>query len=167
MIPKALLVSSFCLALTFNTVLAMEKDGLRVEVVPKTLSDGSAPVSSFHETSSVDQDMSLKAAFKNISMKDAPEGTIDYVVVVRRWAGESDKLSVYRGTQKLEAMRFGEEISVDIGHYHLSGHMHGSSDRHKDQLAGWKITVTQGDKKIEFSTPPTFAALEKAAKPAR
>ena len=151
----------------FNTVLAMEKDGLRVEVVPKTLSDGSAPTSSFQLMSAVDQDMSLKAALKNISMKDAPEGAIDYVVLVRRWAGELNKLSVYRGTQKLQAMRFGEEITVDIGKYHLGGHMHGSSDRHKDKLAGWKIVVTQGDKKIEFSTPADFASLEKAAKPER
>lgn len=145
----------------------MEKDGLRVEVVPKTLSDGSAPVSSFQVMSNVDQDMALKAAFKNISMKDAPEGTIDYVVLVRRWAGESDKLSVYRGTQKLQAMRFGEEISVDIGKYHLGGHMHGTADRHKDKLAGWKIVVTQGEKKIEFSTPTDFASLERVAKPER
>ena len=96
-------------ALIFSTALAMEKDGLRVEVVPKTLSDASAPTSSFHLISEVNQDMALKAAFKNISMKDAPEGTIDYAALVRRWAGNRTS-SVYRGTQKLPAMRFGEEV---------------------------------------------------------
>jgi hypothetical protein len=166
MIPRLLLVSCSFLALIFNSALAVEKDGLRVEVVPKTVSDGSAFPSSFQLMSKVDQDMSLKATFKNISMRDAPEGTIDYVVLVRSWAGELDKLSVYRGTQKLEAMRFGEELSVDIGSYHLGGHMHGSSDRHKDKLAGWKIVVKQGDKTIEFVTPTDFASLERHAKPA-
>ena len=43
--------------------------------------------------------------------------------------------------------------------------MHGTADRHKDKLAGWKIVVTQGDKKIEFSTPADFASLERVAKP--
>jgi hypothetical protein len=164
---QLVLVSCSLLALIFNTALAMEKDGLRVEIVPKTVSDGSAPTSSFHLMSEVDQDMSLKATFKNISMKDAPEGTIEYVVLVSQWAGELEKLSVYRGTQKLEPIRFGEEISVDIGKYHLGGHMHGTSDRHKDKLAGWKIVVTQGDKKTEFVTPTDFASLERHAKPAR
>ena len=163
---KAVFLSCFVLALIFSSVLAMEKDGLRVEVVPKTLSDGSAPVDSFHIQSAVDQDMSLKATFKNVSMKDSPEGRIDYVVMVRRWDGETDKLEVYRGTQTLDPIRFGDEISVDIGHYHLGGHMHGTRDQHKDKLAGWKIVVTQGNKTIEFSTPGDFARMEKAAKPA-
>jgi hypothetical protein len=166
MIPKSALVSCFFLGLILNTATAMEKDGLRVEVEPKILSDGSAFPSSFQLTSKVDQDMALKAAFKNISMKDVPEGTIEYVVLVRHWPGESDKLSVYRGTQKLPALRFGEEISVDIGKYHLGGHMHGTLDKHKDKVAGWKIVVTQGGKNIEFCTPTDFASLERTAKSA-
>lgn len=165
MISKSVLVACSFLALIFHTALAMEQDGLRVEVEPKVLSDGSAAATSAHPNAAVNQEMSLKATFKNISMKDAPGGTIDYVVLVRRWTAESDKLSLYRGTQKLEAIWFGQEISVDIGNYHLGGHMHGTLDKHKDKLAGWKIVVTQGDKKTEFSTPTDFASLEKAAKP--
>lgn len=143
----------------------MEKEGLRVEVVPKVLSDASEVANATRDSTPVNQEMSLKATFKNISMKDMSEGSIEYVVLVQRWAAEIGGYLSYKGTEKLPAIRFGDQVEVDIGKYHLGGHLHGLSDMHKDRLAGWKIVVTQGAKKIEISMPSNFEALNRAAKP--
>src|SRR5690242_15288416 len=79
--------------------IAAEKEGLRVEVVPKLLVDRSASTNSTIFTTAVDQDMALKATIKNISMKDNPEGSIDYVVLVQRWNTETPSYSRFNGTQ--------------------------------------------------------------------
>jgi hypothetical protein len=162
---KLLFWSVGALFFTIVAVFGMEKDGLRVEVVPKILSDGSAIMNTAVFTTPVDKEMALKATFKNTSMKDAPEGTIDYIVLVQRWAAEKGSRLSYTGTEKLPAMRFSDQVEVDIGSYHIGGHLHGSSDQHEDKLAAWKITVTQGEKKTEFSTP-NFVGMSAGAKPA-
>lgn len=164
---RSLTLTWLLLVLIIPPVFAAEKEGLRVEVVPKVVWDRSPPINSATFSTAVDQEMSLKAAFKNVSMKDVPESSIDYVVLVQRWAGENNTYSIYKGMEKLEPLRFSQQVEVDIGKYHLGGHLHGVSDRHKDHLAGWKIVVTQGSKKIEFSTPSNFDTLSKNAKPAR
>ena len=153
----------FCLLFGSSLLLSgAEKEGLRVEVVPKVIAD-KTPVNSHSLLTEVDQEMSLKATFKNISMKDAPESSIDYVVIVQRWTGtEKEDFKSYKGTQPLEALKFGHQAELDIGKYHLGGHLHGTSDRHKDRLAAWQIMVTQGGKKIEFNTP-NFANLNQKA----
>ena len=148
-------------------LVAAEKEGLRVEVVPKLVSEKGAAVNPNTLTTEVSQEMSLKATFKNVSMKDAPESTIDYVVLVQRWTGtEKEDIARYKGTQKLEPLQFGHQAELDIGQYHLGGHLHGTSDRHKDRLAAWQIVVMQGTKKIEFNTP-NFATLSQKATAAR
>lgn len=167
MTSKVVLVFFCLVTLAAATLFAAEKEGLRVEVVPKMLSD-SGPLPNYAQSQTpVDQDMSLKATIKNVSMKDAPEGSIDYIVLVQRWGTETAAYSSYKGTEKLPGLRFADQVEVDIGKYHLGGHLHGSSEQHKDKLAGWKIVVTQGDKKVEFISPPNFETLNKTAKPDR
>ncbi len=159
--------SCFFLVLFARTLFAAEKDGLRVEVVPKILVDGNAPTNSFQDSTPVNQEMALKATIRNVSMKDAPESTIDYIVLVQRWGNETGSYSSYQGTEKLQALRFADQVDIDIGKYHLGGHMHGGSDHHKDKLAGWKIVVNQAGKKIEFSYPANFESMNKLAQPDR
>jgi hypothetical protein len=153
--------------LTLAAALAAEKEGLRFEVVPKMLVDRSVPTNSAVFTTAVDQDMALKATIKNISMRDNLEGSIDYTVIVQHWSTETPTYTKYTGTQPLQAIRIGEQVELDIGQYHLGGHLHGTSEHHKDKLAAWKITVTEGDKKTEFTSGSNFGSLEKVAKPVR
>jgi hypothetical protein len=75
----------------------------------------------------------FKASFKNISMKNAPKSSIDYVVLVQGRAAETAGYSSYKGTQKLQALRFGEHVEVDKS---TIGHLPGVSDRHKDRRVG-------------------------------
>jgi hypothetical protein len=154
----ATLSVSFLLFLV-AAAFAMEKDGLRVEVVPKVLSDRNPIAKAGEFSTPVDQEMSLKATFKNVSMKDTPECEIDYVVLVQRWTGETPRYSSYKGTEKLPPVRFSQQVEVDIGKYHLGGHMHGVGEQHKDKLTGWKIVVMQGAKKIEFTNPSNIDNL--------
>ena len=147
---------------------AEEKEGVRLEIVPQIEENRSSSRSSTSSISPVDKDMSLKAAIKNVSMKDAPEGSISYVILVNRWnPAEQEKITQYTGTEKLPALRPAEQVQVDVGKYHIGGHRHGSSARHEDKLAGWKVTVTQGARSVEFHTPSTFDALHRAAKPGK
>src|SRR4051812_21266054 len=155
------------LVLCAGALFAMEKDGLRVEVVPELLSDSSLPQNTMADSTPVHEEMSLKASFRNTSMHDAPEGTIEYIVLVQRWGTEVGTYSSYKGSEKLEPIRFGQQVEIDIGKYQIGGHLHGGSDRHKDKLAGWKIVVTQGAKRTEFAFPQNFDALSASAKPAK
>lgn len=166
-LPISTIASLFLVTLFFSAAYGAEKEGLRVEVVPKILVDGNAPTSSFQDSTPVNQEMALKATIRNISMKDTPESTIDYVVLVQRWGNETGTYSSYSGTEKLQALRIAEQVDIDIGKYHVGGHMHGGSDRHKDKLCGWKIVVNEGGKKIEFTYPSNFESMSKLAKPDR
>ena len=160
------ITSSVFLVLLVAGSFAMEREGLRVDVVPKMLVDKSLTPNTMATTTPVDEEMSLKATIKNVSMKDVPESTIDYVVLVQRWATETGAYSSYKGTQKLQPIRFADQVEVDIGKYHIGGHLHAAGEQHKDKLAGWKIVITEPGKTIEFTSGPNFEGLNVRAKPA-
>ena len=155
------------LALSAVPVPAEERAGLRVEIVPKIVENRSAPTRSVNSViSDVDKNMSLKATVKNVSMKDMPEGSIDYVILVHRWTGtEQQSISQYTGKVALPPLRTTEQVEVDVGNYHIGGHRHGTSSRHEDKLVGWKLSITQGGVPVEFRTPTTFEELNRKAKP--
>jgi hypothetical protein len=155
-------------ALAVQLAFAEEKEGVRVEIVPHIVENRSVGRSSGKLLTPVDKDMSLKAAVKNVSMKDAPEGSIDYVILVKRWtASEQERIARYSGSQKLPPLRPAQQVEIDVGKYHIGGHSHGTSSRHEDKLAGWKVTVTQGSRVVEFHTPTTFDALNGKATPSK
>ncbi len=161
-----LILSSLFVLLLSGVSYAMEKEGLRVDVVPKVLVDKSVTPNTMATTTPVDEEMSLKATIRNVSMKDVPESTIDYIVLVQRWASETGTYTSYKGTQKLQPIRFADQIEADIGKYHIGGHLHAAGEQHKDKLAGWKIVITEPGKTIEFTSGPNFDSLNARAKPA-
>lgn len=98
-------------------------------------------------------------------MKDHPAASIDYTFIVERWsADEKERYSSYSGTQQAKALRPAEQTMLDVGTYKIGGHRHGTSPRHEDKLAGWKIVVSHPDRKVEFASTPNFPALEARAR---
>ena len=157
-----LLAAATCLLVHCLTprALAEDKDGVRVLVTKKTLdrADGKPGY-----TQEIDRTMALKAAVKNISREDRPEGKISSVVLIRRWATETGSVERYTKEVKLDPLRTAQETELLVGEYHIGGHMHGTADYHVDQVAAWKITVEYAGKKTEFMSGGNFESLNKKA----
>ena len=159
--PRTLLVAAlFVVQFLTLRALAEDKNGLRLLVSKKTLdrADGKAGY-----TKEIDRTMALKAQIKNISNQDLPDGKISGVVLIRRWATETGSVDRYSKEIKLDPMRTAQELEELVGEYHIGGHMHGSSDRHVDQVVAWKISVEHAGKKTEFLSNDTFESLNKRA----
>jgi len=164
---RFLAVAALLIAIPFAR--AEEREGLCVEIVPNIAADRSEkPGSTQSLQAKVDKDMSLKATVKNVSMKELPEGSIEYVILVSRWtADEKEKISRYTGTEKLPGLKPAEQVEVAVGQYQIGGHRHGTSSRHEDKLAGWKLVATPAGRRIEFRTPSSFEAMSNSAQSAR
>ena len=125
------------------SVRAEEKGGLLVEVSKKVVARNDKVTVNGVGNMSVDRDMTLKLDIKNASNKDLPETPIESVILVERW-GFSERANIerYTGTAKIEALHPAQTTSVQVGEFHIGGHMHGSSEMHVDHVIGWKVTLT-------------------------
>jgi hypothetical protein len=151
--------------LVSGALYAEEKQGIRLDVTPHLTESRGERKPTQAGTTEVDKTMAMKVAVKNTSMKDQPEASIAYTFIVERWDGsEKGTYSSYTGTQQVRALRPAEQTELDVGTYKIGGHRHGTSSRHEDKLAGWKIVVSHGDRKVEFASSPNFAALETRAR---
>ena len=160
-----LAVTALSCSCLLATSLAEDKNGLRVLVAKKTLDRADGRPSSMRE---IDRTMALKATVKNISSKDRPEGMIHCIILIRRWAlSEAGSIERHTKELKLEPLKTAAERELAVGEYHIGGHMHGSSDMHVDQLAGWKITIDEAGKKTEFRSGSNFDALNARASDVR
>jgi hypothetical protein len=141
---------------------AEDKGGLRVNVTKKTLDRADGGASYMRE---IDRTMALKAVVKNISMKEMPEGTIDCVILIKRWGmSESGTLERYTKSLPIGSLKTAAEQELLVGEYKIGGHMHGTSDMHVDQLAAWKLTITHDGKKTEFLSSSGFEGMNKRAR---
>ena len=153
------------LTVAMNNAGAEEKQGIRLDVTPHIAENRSVRTPNQAGITESDKTMSMKVAVKNTSMNDMPEASLAYTFIVERWnISEKESYSFYTGTQQVKALRPADQVSLDVGTYKIGGHRHGTSPRHEDKLAGWKIVVTRGTQQTEFSSTPNFAALEARAK---
>lgn len=163
--PKTLFITvCFFVHCLIAGALAEDKNGFRLLVTKKTLdrADGKAGY-----TQEIDRTMALKAAVKNVSREDLPDGKISSVVLIRRWATESGSMDRYTKEVKLGPLRTAQEAELLVGEYHIGGHMHGTSSHHVDQVMAWKITVEHAGKKTDFLSGDNFESLNKRATDAR
>jgi len=152
------------LLLSASPLLAAEKDGLLVDISKRIVARNDHATPQGVGNMEVDRLMSLKLDVTNKSMKDLPAGKAEYIVLIQQW-GYDEKHSYrrYEGSHNLEAIRAANSTSAFLGEFRISGHMHGTSDRHVDQFAAWKVIITKGDKKVEFVSTSRFDALNKIA----
>lgn len=147
---------------------AEDKNGIRLEVTKKTL-DRADGQPTYYSYQAIDRTMAIKATVRNVAMgKDLPEGKITCVVLLRSWiSSETGSLLRYAKEVKLEPLKTSKSAELNVGEYHIGGHMHGTSDQHVDHVAAWKISIDHGGKVTEFLSSPSFEALNKRATDAR
>ncbi len=161
-----LAVSFLSLSLFVTSALAVEKAGLLVEISKKVVNRNDKVTVNGVGNMEIDHDMTLKMDVKNTSSKDLPETPIESVVLIQRYFSESATFERYTGTAKITPLHPAQVVSVDVGSFHIGGHMHGSSDMHVDKVAAWKITLTRDGQKVEFTSGSNFETLNKRAKDA-
>jgi hypothetical protein len=145
---------------------AEDKNGLRLNVSKKTLDRADNPKGSMGRE--IDRTMGLKATIKNLSSKELAEGTIECVILIKRWSlSDASSIERYTKSLKLVALKSAMESELLVGDYHIGGHLHGTSTEHVDQLVGWKITIDLGGKKTDFINSSSFEVMNKRAVPAR
>jgi hypothetical protein len=157
------------LSLTFSapSLLAVEKAGLLVEIGKKVVGRNDKVTVNGVGNMEIDHDMTLKMDVKNTSSKELPESPVESIVLIQRW-GFSENASVerYTGTAKITALHPAQTGTVDVGSFHIGGHMHGSSDMHVDKVVAWKITLTRDGQKVEFTSGTSFDSYNRRAKDA-
>jgi hypothetical protein len=139
---------------------AEDKGGFRVEVSTKTLDRNDGKNDGYIRE--IDRLMTLKLKVTNISMKPAFEQSVEYVLLVQRW-GDSEQARYDRitGSASLPKLSPTENAEVTLGEYRIGGHLHGTSRRHLDELAGWKLKFVPAN--VEFRNTSQFDTIEKRA----
>jgi hypothetical protein len=153
---KSWIPACLLFAATLPTLTAAENDGLSVDVQKISLqrNDGGR---AGHMT--VDRKMTLKINIQNNSMKELTDTAVNYVIVVERWGMETNHYERITGQVKVDKLAPSLSETVNGGDIHIGGHYHGTSDRHVDHIAGWKMTIPRDGKNLEFLSSPNFDAL--------
>ena len=141
---------------------AAEQGGLLVNVSKKTIARNDGRDSFSSGFKSVDRMLTLKLDVKNTSMKAFEPATVEYVVLIERWAiGEKGAVERFEGTKPLEQLLPSNSASLLLGEYQIGGHMHGTSDMHVDHLVAWKVVVPRDGRKLEFTSGSNFDTLNR------
>ena len=155
------------LGLLINCAWAEEANGLRV-TAQKTTLEKDKDRDAFYDWDKVDKALGLKVAAQNVSFKDMPEGTLSFVVIVKRWGRIPEVFESYSGTVKLPALVKGAEANLTVGKVPLSGYEAGGNRKQfQDTIEGWQIIVKHaGVETIKLTSTGTFEKLQHKAKPA-
>lgn len=143
---------------------AEEKNGLRVSVQKTTLDKEQSRPS--YNMSRVAKELALKITVKNVTFKDIPEGTLDYIVIVRRWGRMPELYQRYSGTETVPALKAGEEKGLIVGKVKMAGYETlANHKQYQDSLEAWQIAVKQnGVEMIKLDSTGSFEKLNAKAK---
>jgi hypothetical protein len=141
-----------------SPALSLEnQNGLEVQVARKTL-DRNDTHESYYQYEHIDRTMALHVIAKNASMKEMPEGLIEYSLLVKKHNYSPGYYEIYSGTEKLKALKMGETADVVIGSAQITGWT-SSGETSKDKLEYQIIIKHEGKVTLKMSTTPAFEAL--------
>lgn len=159
-------LSALALFFVSTPLVAVEKGGLLVEISKKTVTRNDKVTVNGVGNMTVDRDQVLKLDIKNNSSKELPETPVESVVLVQRWGfSETANIERFTGTAKIDPLHPGQTTSIQVGQFHIGGHMHGSSDMHVDHVLAWKVSLTRDGQKLEFTSGANFDTMDRRAKP--
>jgi hypothetical protein len=164
---KALLASLFVVGWLASVGFAEEANGLRL-TAQKTLLDKANNRDAFYAWDKVEKALGLKVAAKNISFKELPEGSLEYVVIVKRWGHTPELFESYSGSEKLPALGKSGEANLIIGKVPIGG-WETTSNRKQfvDSIEGWQVIARHdGKETIKLTSTASFEKLLTKAKPA-
>lgn len=159
------LISFVCFV---TTGWSEEANGLRL-TGQKTLLEKSKDRDAFYQWDKVDKALGIKVFARNISIKDFPEGTLDYVVIVKRWGHTPYVYESYSGSEKLGALLKGAETTLTVAKVPIRGYeIGGNRKQYQDSVEGWRLTVKhEGKETITITSTNSFDKLLARAKPGR
>jgi len=165
---KATLASIVCAVLFTAIGMSEEANGLRL-TAQTTLLEKEKDRDAFDQWDKVDKALGIKVAARNVSFKDLPEGTLEYVVIVKRWGHSPELLESYTGTEKLPALAKSAEINLTVGKVPMSGYeIGGNRKQFQDSIEGWQIIVKhEGKETIRITSTSSFEKLLPKAKPGK
>jgi hypothetical protein len=141
---------------------SQEKEGLRITVTESTLDRETLRKGPRAEVDVAVK--TLRTTVRNSSMKPLPPGNVSYVILVRRAFTEKIRRQTFRveGTEPVPELTGGREAVLALGAFELRDRNLKHSDA-DDEVAGWRMIFTLGDKNITFESDPNFVAMESAA----
>ncbi|MCX6966528.1 MAG: hypothetical protein NTZ46_01890 [Verrucomicrobia bacterium] len=152
------------LTLPLATLTAAENGGLSVDVQKVSLERHDGQPRGGMGTMTIDRKMALRINIQNVSMKELPATTLKYVMVIQRWGLETANYERSQGELQLPKVPPSTTSQVSAGEVTIGGHMHGTSDRHVDRIAGWKVTIVRDGKNLDFFSSPSFESLNQKVK---
>lgn len=164
---KAFSCLGWGLLLFVATGFADEANGLRV-TAQKTVLENESSRQGSSPMQRVEKSLGLKVNGRNISLKDLPEGTLDYTIIVRRWGYSPDRYESYVGSEKFPALVKGAETNLTVGEVAVRGYDNlGARKQYQDSIEGWQILVKhEGKETIKLTSTAAFQKLLPKAKPA-
>jgi len=153
------------LALVFTlaagTGRAEEKNGLSVMVNKTTLEKNDIRGGAYSYYDRIDRKQGLKAAIKNNTFKEMPEGELIWTILVRKYYSTS--VESYTGTEKLKALKPAQGVDMVFGNAEITGYSYTGSSADKDKIE-WQIVIKHdGKEMIKAQSTSTFDALAKRA----
>jgi hypothetical protein len=149
--------------------MAEEANGLRV-TVQKTLLERDKDRDAFYGWDKVNKALGLKVAAKNISLKELPEGSLEFKIIVKRWGHRNPELfESYVGTEKFPALAKSGETNLVVAKVPMGGWETTSGRKdYVDTVEGYEIVVRHADKEtIRIKSTAGFDKLAAKAKPGR
>ena len=161
-----ILTSILLLVLSFVvTVRAEDKNGYRVTVQKTTLERDDVRGPDAYDDK-IDRTLGLKVAIKNVSMKDKVEATVEYAIIVSRWAYSPPRYEKYAGSEKLPALKPQESHDLTLGKARIGGYANYGNKRYQDKVEAWQITITEGATPTTLQSGANYTRLaEKSVAP--
>ena len=155
------LLLAIVFALAGAAARAEEKNGLSVSV-SKTVVENNDTRGSGYYSDRINRTQALKAAIKNLSFKEMPEGEIIWTILVRKWGYSTPLIYIYTGTEKLKALKPAEVADMVIGSAEIAGYKDiGSQDKDKTE---WQVIVKHDGKEIiKVQSTSAFDGMAKRA----
>lgn len=155
------LLLAIVFALAGAAARAEEKNGLSVSV-SKTVVENNDTRGSGYYSDRINRTQALKAAIKNLSFKEMPEGEVVWSILVKKWGYSTPRIEIYTGTEKLKALKPAETTDMVIGKAEVSGYKDIGSQE-KDKIE-WQVIVKQDGKEIiKVQSTSAFDGMAKRA----
>jgi hypothetical protein len=147
---------------------AEEANGLRL-TAQKTLLEKNKDRDNSPYWDTVDKALGLKVNVRNVSLKDMPEGTLEYIVIVKRWGSSPTRYESYTGTEKLPALTKSAEANLTVAKVALGGYEGaGYGKYYQDTIEGWQLIAKHdGKETLKLQSTSSFDKLLPKAKPGK
>ena len=150
-------------AASLNPLLAAEGNGLQVNVFKRTV--GKSDIKSEYY-SGKEQSINLAISVKNTSLRNMPEGELNWAMLVRK--GYSKLTERVTGVETIKALKVSETVEITVGpakvgeYRSKSDSQYSAGKEYKDKL-DYEIIIMQGEQ--ELLRVGSEASFAKSTKP--